>query len=289
MVHAQLKPNPKDLSKLIEANLEIPSIPVVTSRALKALDDANTTAALIGSIIQEDQGMTAKVLKVANSAVYGLTREVRNLNQAAMVLGFDTLRSIIITVSTKALYKRFGVVEKQQWQHSVACAIACQTIAQERNLAGKDEAFVCGLMHDVGKVVMNTNMRDKFVEAQQMASDQLISDSEAEQAVFGFTHSDVGSLLVHRWGLSHHLEQAVFLHHEPELATTLAEESEPLVYVTHVADQICYRLGYGRQFGRDEGDTVDLDAFCSLGYASDDLAPLCEKVKTTYDEANGAI
>jgi len=290
MVHAaSTKPDPKDLARLIEKNLEIPSIPDVAAKALRALNDEQTTAAKVAGLISEDQGMTARVLKVANSALYGLTREVTNLQQAAMVMGFDTLRGIIITVSNRAIYKRFGAVEKELWQHSVATAIASQHIAVERDVALKDEAFVCGLMHDVGKVVMNNSMRDQFMASRQMADDQHISDVEAEQAVFGFSHCDVGSLLVQRWGLSEHLEHAVFLHHEPDLAPMLAGDSEPLVYVTHVADQICYRLGYGKGSGRDDGETVDLEAFCSLGFEADELGPLCRKVDATYQDTHGSF
>ncbi|MEM1026258.1 MAG: HDOD domain-containing protein [Myxococcota bacterium] len=283
------KPDPKDLARLIEKNLEIPSIPDVAARALRALNDDRTTAAKVAQIIAEDQGMTARVLKVANSALYGLTREITNLQQAAMVMGFDSLRGIIITVSNRAIYKRFGAVEKELWQHSVATAIAAQHIAAERSLERKDEAFVCGLMHDVGKVVMNNGMRDQFMASRQLADDQHVPDIEAEQSTFGFSHCDVGSLLVQRWGLSEHLEHAVFLHHEPDLAPMLAGDSEPLVYVTHVADQICYRLGYGKGSGREAGETVDIEAFCSLGFEAEDLGPLCQKVEATYQETHGSF
>ncbi|NJK89603.1 MAG: HDOD domain-containing protein [Myxococcales bacterium] len=262
----------------------MPSIPDVAAKALRALEDPNISAVRIAELIAKDQGLTARVLKMANSAVYGLSREVRNLQQAAMVMGFNSLKSIIISVSARALYKRFGAVERSLWQHSVACACAVHRIASDKNIPFKEEGFVCGLMHDVGKVVMNNSERDKFVESQQLSRDQGISDTEAEQQVFGYTHCDVGSLLVQRWGLSEHLEHAVFLHHEPELAAILAEASEPLVYATTIADQICYHLGYGEAYRKAPGETMDLDAFSFLGYEESDLESLFVSVKKAYDE-----
>jgi putative nucleotidyltransferase with HDIG domain len=286
---AVAKPNPKDIAALVESNLEIPTIPDVASKALLALNHPNSSGAQIADLIAEDPGLTAKILKIANSALYGLTREVRNLRQGAMVLGFTTLKTIIITVAAKALYKKFGVVERELWQHSVACATAASHIAKEREVEGAEEAFVCGLMHDIGKVVLNNGERERFLESRKLAQNENIQDIEAEQRVFGFTHTDVGALLVQRWGLSEHLEHAVFLHHEPDLASALAGDSEPLVYVTHVADQICYRLGYGKCFGHDAGDTVDLEAFQSLGYEEDQLVPLCTEIDRSYRDASQAL
>ncbi|MGF1510176.1 MAG: HDOD domain-containing protein [Myxococcota bacterium] len=286
---AAAKPDPKDIAYLVERNLEIPTIPDVAARALTALNNPNSSAAQIASVIAKDQGLTAKVLKVSNSALYGLTREVKNLQQAAMVLGFSALRTIIVTVAAKALYKKFGLLERELWQHSVACAMACELIAKERRIAGHEEAFVCGLMHDIGKVVLNTGERTRFLRSRELCRTENITDLEAEQEVFGFTHVDVGALLVQRWDLSEHLEHAVFLHHEPELAPALAGDSEPLVNVTHVADQICYRLGYGKAFGQAAGETVDLDAFVSLGYQEHQLETLSAKIDEWYRTNSAAL
>ena len=107
-MHAVM-PNPKDIAVLINNNLEIPTIPVVASKALKAMQDPNISGAAIAQLISQDQGLTARILKVANSALYSLTREVRNLQQAAMVLGFTTLKNLVISVSCRLIYKRFDV------------------------------------------------------------------------------------------------------------------------------------------------------------------------------------
>jgi len=282
-------PNPQDLSKLIEKNLEIPSIPDVAAKALRALDDPNNSAVQIAKLISQDQGLTARVLKMANSAVYGLTREVKNLQQAAMIMGFETLKSIILSVSTRALYKRFGSVERALWKHSVAAASACHRIAVDKEISGREEAFVAGLMHDIGRVVMNNSERDRFVQAQNLAKDLTLTDCEAEQQIFGFTHCDVGCLLVQRWGLSEHLEYAVFLHHEPELASALAPESEQLVYATTLSDQVCYHLGYARSFGSEESKTLDPEVLAVLQYDQSEVDELLAAVEQAYEEAATAF
>ena len=291
-MHVQAPPDPHSdptqLAKLIEKNLDIPSIPDVAAKALRALDDPNNSAVQIAKLIEQDQGLTARVLKMANSALYGLKREVKNLQQAAMIMGFETLKSIILSVSARALYKRFGAVEKALWKHSVASACACNRIAVDKELPGREEAFVIGLMHDIGRVVMNNSERDRFAQSQNLAKDLDIPDIEAEQQVFGFTHCDVGSLLVQRWGLSEHLEKAVFLHHEPELASALAPESEAMVYATNLSDQICHLLGYGQAFGAAQ-EGLDPEVLAVLGYEEPEIPELLEAVREAFRNSSTAF
>lgn len=282
------QPKPGDISNIIEKNLDIPSIPDVAAKALRALDDPNNSAVQIAKLIQQDQGLTARVLKMANSAVYGLTREVKNLQQAAMIMGFETLKSIIVSVSARALYKRFGSVEKALWKHSVAAACACNRVAVDKDIPGREEGFVAGLMHDVGRVVMNNSERDRFAQAQNLAKDLGITEVEAEQQVFGFTHCDVGSILVQRWGLSEHLEKAVFLHHEPDLASALAPESELLVYATTLSDQICYLLGYAQTAGA-APDGLDPEVLGVLGYEEAEVPELLEAVQQAFRDTSTAF
>jgi len=280
--------DPGALVAFIEKNLEIPSIPDVAAKALRALDDPNNSAVQIAKLIEQDQGLTARVLKMANSPIYGLKREVKNLQQAAMIMGFEALKGIIVSVSARGLYKRFGSVEKALWKHSVASACACHRIANDKAIPGKDEAFVIGLMHDIGRVVMNNSERDRFVQAQNLEKDLDLSEVEAEQQIFGFNHCDVGSLLVQRWGLSEHLEKAVFLHHEPELAAALAPDSEAMVYATHLADQICHLLGCSQAFGMTR-DVLEPEVLSTLGYDEDEVPELLEAIKQAIRETSSAF
>ena len=279
-------PNPKDIAILINNNLEIPTIPVVASKALKAMQDPNISGAAIAQLISQDQGLTARILKVANSALYSLTREVRNLQQAAMVLGFTTLKNLVISVSCRLIYKRFGLVERNLWQHSVGTAVAAQLLAYAKDLKDKDEAYVAGLMHDVGKVIMNNGARDRFAESELLSRDGDIAPCDAERQVFGFSHVDVGSILIERWELPQALGQAVFLHHDVELAESLADGAEELVYVTALADEICHRMN------TPDKEYAPLEAHPAaelLSFSGMELSILVDKISAQYKAEREAL
>ena len=283
------QPAPRTMAKLVNDNLEIPTIPDVASQALRLMSDPDVSGAQLARTISQDQGLTAKVLKVANSALYALPREVKNLQQAAMVLGFKTLKSIVISASCRSIYKRFGMLERALWTHSVASAMASHTLAQQLDLKYRDDAFVAGLMHDVGKVVMNNGERDKYKEAVRLAQAENLSSVDSERQIFGFSHVDVGVVLVQRWELTTALEHAVFLHHDPELADSIAGDYKELVYTTHLANQICHHLGLGRTQPAEEDIFQDNEIGQLLGLDAANLAALADEVKALYEQDNGSF
>lgn len=278
-----VKPNPKQIAQLIESNLEIPTIPVVASKALRAMQNENVTARDLANILQEDPGLTARILKVANSALYALPREIKSLSQAAMVMGFDGLKNLVISAACRGIYKRYGDRERALWIHAIACATAAEEIAKAAGVA-QDEAFVAGLMHDVGRVVMNNGARDKLAEADTIAENEGIESPEAEQRLFGFTHTDVGGLLVGRWNLSDSLEHAVFYHHDIELVDSLAPQSKSLVDIVHLANRVCHAVGAGCPVEED----VELEyeeSAQSLGIDAGTLAEIVTAVRDRVDNA----
>lgn len=234
--------HPKDLAALIDANLELPTIPVVASRAFQAMERPMTNVKTLADILQEDPGLTARILAVANSALYALPRKVGNLAQAASILGFDGLRNLVIAAAARGLYKDYGRLERSLWIHSVATARGAQTIAERLLIPHWDEAFVAGLMHDIGHIVMNNSRKKQFLACLKRAKEELRPLDEIEREEFGFSHNDVGALLVSRWELSDALEQAVFLHHDLELADVVADDACDLVYATYLANRIAHSL-----------------------------------------------
>ena len=277
------------MARLVNENLEIPTIPDVASKALKQMGDPEVTGAQLAKTISQDQGLTAKVLKVANSALYALPREVKNLQQAAMVLGFTTLKSIVISASCRSIYKKFGMLERTLWTHSVATAMAAHLLARQLDSKHRDEAFVAGLMHDIGKVVMINGARDQYKEVLRIAREEAKPMIEVEQQLFGFSHADVGSILVERWELAPSLEQAVFLHHDPELAESVAEDYTDLVYITSTADRVCHHLGLGLQAGTNDNELTEDAASSALGLDEANLVTLAEEVKSLHEQDSASF
>ncbi|MCA9553418.1 MAG: HDOD domain-containing protein [Myxococcales bacterium] len=274
---------PRDFAAFVERNLEIPTIPDVAARALREMGNPRADGLRISGIISRDPGLTTRVLQLANSAAYGLRRKVTTLEQAASILGFNRLKTLVISASCRQLYKHFGWVELELWLHSVAAAGATQLITQAARVPMGTEAFVAGLIHDVGKVVMNNGEPDAYRQvAEAHNGDRAIEDYERE--VFGFTHSEVGALLVRRWELAPELEACALMHHEPELLSTVDEGAQGLVQAVMLADEICHREGLGTPPRESEIPLEETDPAIALGLGEDAFPDLLEAIRASFEE-----
>jgi len=212
---------------------------------------------------------------------------VKNIQRAVVILGFKTIQGLVVSASSRMLYKRFGPVEQALWEHSLAAAIAAHLIAITHRMPCREDAFVAGLMHDIGKVIMNNEAPDPFGASLKMAVDEEIESFEAEQQIYTFNHMDVGSLLVKQWQLSEDLENVVFLHHDLDLAGTVAADSMQLICVANLANKICHSLGIGtgrppREINFDEEPAVG-----ELALDPESLTELMEQVKAGYEKEKG--
>jgi HD-like signal output (HDOD) protein len=268
--------------KLVEKRFEIPTIPAIATKVAQEIRDPQTSALRLGRLIANDQGLTTRILSVANSPFYGIGRESSSVQQAVVTLGFQVVQSLVVCFSTRKVYQSFGGIEKSLWEHSMGAALAADKIAGMKKLRFRREAFVAGLMHDVGKVVLNNDDPKTFAKAYQLASEGTES-VDAEHSLFSVSHTDVGMVLTQRWGLSDALVQAVFLHHDLDLAETTAEKYIELIYVTYLADRICHKLGIGVPQANDillEDDP----ALARLGFEPDELQELEESTLKAYEE-----
>ncbi len=142
-------------------------LPFVAQRVLEQVNNENTTIADMTDIIEKDQTISASILRISNSAFYGLRSEVSSLRQAILVLGLNAIKDLVITVSTKSQFKNFGITEKMMWDHAVGAGIASRLISSDLEREVQDVSFLSGLMHDFGKVVMNNASHDAYLEVMQ--------------------------------------------------------------------------------------------------------------------------
>ncbi len=222
---------------------DLPALPQVAARVMQAINEPTVGVRDLEELISRDQAMTAKVLRIANSAFYGVRGEISTLSRAIVVLGFNTLRSIVFSIVTEALHARRQSCFKDQilWDHSLAVALAARTIATECRFAGHEEAYVGGLLHDIGKVVLDANLPDRYLQVIERVYNESMSFIDAENEIFGFDHTDVGALVVDRWSLAPGLREAVRLHHQP-----MGAEIDPsLCAIVSLANSMCIKLGIG--------------------------------------------
>ena len=222
----------------------LPSIPIVMFEVTKLLDNPMTSTNELGKIISKDQGLTAKILTVANSPLYGLPRKVSTIEFAIVVLGFEQIKNIVIALS---MIEAFSSKDKDDWNrkafwiHSLSTALGAKKIADDLGLSKTAEAFTAGLLHDLGISVIQRYFNKEFKQINTLVKETNIPYLEAEEQVLGMTHQDVGRFLAERWNLPQSLGDAIAFHHTP----SLTEDWKNLTAVVHFADYMTNRVGVG--------------------------------------------
>ena len=270
--------------ELLKKAGDLKVLPFVARKILDTIGDEDASIEELGEIIEKDQTVTARVLKISNSALYGLRQEVTSLSHAIMVLGLKTIRSLVLSVSTRSLYKSFGMKEKIIWDHSVGAAIAAKIISRGMGSDVEEMAFIGGLMHDLGKVVLNNETPDIFMQALMKTYNDGVDSLDAENEVYGYTHTEIGAGVMEQWGFPPVLIRIVEGHHLNN--GTLENISDPLcakvTAVVHLADKICKKLGIGTRSPDDELVLDILPSAAFLKITEEQLKLMIEEINETY-------
>ncbi|MCX7012417.1 MAG: HDOD domain-containing protein [Candidatus Sumerlaeota bacterium] len=231
-----------------QMSADIPAMPVVAMRVMRELADPRTTAKKISDIISVDQAMTSRVLRIANSPVFGVRRKITTVADALVLMGFSAMKGLVITVSTRGIYRHAGMLEQLLWEHSVGSAVASATIARVAGGWPPDEAFVAGLLHDIGRAVFaNLYRKDYEVLFQYLYNHNLPRSAlvALEERYFGMSHMDVGKMVVAKWNLPEDILAVVSHHHIKSLEDLKALPKPWPVAVVGLADSACRHLGVG--------------------------------------------
>ncbi len=222
---------------------DLPVLPEVAAKVLVLVRDSNSSSVDLERLIARDAAISVKVLRIANSALFGFSGSISTLSRALLVLGFNTLRTIVVAASTESLYRTKGSHFKEQllWEHSLAVAIAARVLARECRFVGAEEAFLAGLLHDIGKTVLDRNEGERYQAVIESVYNNGTTFLAAEKELLGYDHAEVGALILRRWNLAPALESAVKYHHEPESA----EDEPTLCAIVSLANSLCVKLGIG--------------------------------------------
>lgn len=252
------------LRKITESIIGLPTLPTVVTQMIGLIDNPQTSARDVSRLIATDQALTAKILKLANSAFYGFPREIATVNHAVVVLGFETVKSLGLSVS---ILERFAggvghsAFDRQKfWEHCIACGVAARILASKLRYRVQGEAVAAGILHDIGKLVLSQYFDEEFGEIIELAHADDLYIGKAEEAVLGVTHAEVGSWLAGRWNLPDQLVDAIAYHHTPGRLERNAE----LPSLIHLADFLCRRecIGDG---GGDRMPILDPAALRTFG------------------------
>jgi HD-like signal output (HDOD) protein len=225
------------LKKLVCQMNRLPSIPTLYTQVVEKASRADASVEEIGDIIGQDMGMTAQVLKLANSAFFGLSQQLASAGEAVTFLGLDTIKALVLSIHAFSQFEKAetGALKIESlWDHSTQVARGAKRICQleGQNAKTGEEAFTAGMLHDIGKLVLAVNLPKEYTETTRLAEGGL-ELTAAEERVFGANHADVGGYLIGLWGLPVPVVEAVALHHSPSGGTQ--EAFSPLTSV-HAAN-----------------------------------------------------
>lgn len=271
------------IEEILKKTSDLPSMPAAALAVMREVDSSTSSAHSISAHLMHDQALTMRVLRLANSAFYGLSRQVMSAQEAVVVLGTRTIRHLCLVASTYPWLSRplagYELGPEQLFNHSLAVAVGSQLIAEQTGRVQRDDAFTAGLLHNIGKVAMSVWLENKIQAMQLLAERDGLSFDEVERKVFGFDHAEIGAALSDNWNLPKSLIQAIRYHHAPEKCETTA----PMVDAVHIADFMAMSLGYG--IG---GDGLQYDfneeALRRLGLSVDTLEEFAGRVIELYDQ-----
>lgn len=272
------------IESIILKTVDIPTLPPIAMKVMNLIQDDFASLSILEEIISRDQGFVTRLLRIANSPYYGQNRKIEDIKQALLLIGFETLKSLIVVTALRDIHRKFGVFEQRLWEHSLGVALCASLIAMVTQLHKPDEALVCGLIHDVGKTAMNNSMPDLYPEVYERIFDQKRSSIHVEEEMFGFNHTTVGSLLAKKWKLPEKLEMVVTYHH-----TFPFPENEDAAYadicnIVRIADQICNNLGIGLK----EPIEVPIEHE-TLGLSNEELTEIVGLFKLQFEKQRDSL
>ncbi len=216
----------------------IPTLPVVAIKVNKMLEDYRTSIHKLSATIEKDQAIVSKILKLVNSPFYGFRSQIDSIPRAVVVLGFDTIRNAVVTVSVIDTFMNLEATEgfsmTDYWKHSITTAVICKYLAMLTKLESPDRCFVGGLLHDIGKVILSQYFPGMFMDIIMEKQSRNISFNEAEKAILPVDHAQIGGYMAAKWHLPENLRQAIENHHIP----TRSSEGRNLGMIINVGNAI---------------------------------------------------
>lgn len=218
------------LHNLIHRVDALPEVPQVAFRVIQLLNIPDTAVSQLAELIGADQALTAKLLRLCNSAYYGLSRKVTTVPEAIMIVGFSAVKSMVLMITTQSTMNKgllgYKIKPGEFWRHSLGTAESARLIARKCKDPREEESFTAGLIHDIGKMVLNQCALPEVYRATNLMQKEKISIYAAEARVLGFNHAEAGATLADRWKFPPLLVNAIRYHHEFE---NLTDDNLPFI------------------------------------------------------------
>lgn len=269
---------------IMERAKELTSKPEIVVRAEQMLMDPNISFKEIAKVVSMDPGLAARTFKIANSCFFGRLSKARTLTEAIVTIGIKGLYSLVLVHLIKEYYRTFGLQEMSFWNHSVSVSITSMILATEKGLRVIEDAMVSGLLHDIGKDILNSAEPETYTGITRKVSRNGISYAYAEQELYGFTHAEVGFELAKRWNFPEYIQSVILYHHDLSTVEKESPASFLLTSMVSLADTLCIKLGKSVKAPQNGFCWADVEATKILGFSEERLTELEPIIKARIEE-----
>jgi putative nucleotidyltransferase with HDIG domain len=250
--------------EIVKKVSNIATLPQVTAKIIATVEDPRSTAAQLHQIVSHDPALVTRILKVVNSAFYGLPGQIGSIERAIVLLGLNAVKNIAVAASIGQLFRGGklceGFAARDLWTHCIAVAVVARDLAKQMKLPIADEAFLAGMIHDVGILIQLQTNPEQLREVCEAAKTSSSTFCELESQIIGIDHQQLGAALAEQWKFPHSCQLVAGYHHNPQ---QLNEQSRTLVALVHISDIIACKSKHG----------FNLTAF-NENYTSSDFGPL---------------
>lgn len=245
------------INEIIATIEQIPTLPEVSSEIMTAIEDEESSIKEITLLIEQDMALATQILKVANSPFYGTLNRVSTIGHAIMILGLGEVKSLLLVCAVQNFFKNSEgdkQTRKRFWRHSVLCSQVTRLLARHFKCQANDTLFISGLIHDIGKIILDQYMHREFRMIMTFIEQNLVTFSQAEKEILGVTHYQIGAKLLQQWNFPKQVIMQVFYHHAPWQDHTYTDGST----IIYLADIFTKLAGFPCS---EEEKTINLEQF----------------------------
>lgn len=274
---------PRSAEHIIKSTTQVASLPTIYVKIDEALSSASCTNTYLVDILSEDTALSARLLRLANSAMFNFPSKIDSISQAITIIGTQQLRALVLASSVMKLFKDIPedlINMEMFWKHSIACGVCARIFASLRRAANVEYYFLAGLLHDIGRLIMFKEVPNEISSAMKQAKETKQLLFKVEKEILGFDHAKLGAMLLKDWKLPPQLVESTAYHHNPNRSADYQDE----VAIVHVADIIANVTQLGSS-GEHLVPTLDTQAWDRIGLPDATINVVLDELQKQYNIA----
>ncbi|MGE0616233.1 MAG: HDOD domain-containing protein [Bacteriovoracia bacterium] len=281
-----------EYTELLAKLQDIPTLPIVAMKVNELINDPTSSSGDIAALLKKDQVLTAKILRLANSSYYAIPGGCADVQRALAYLGFNTIAQLILGLSVFSLFQEIEGAELSMldfWKHALGTAVCSELLAKRLGHVRPETAFTCGLLHDIGKLVLHEIDKKRLMAIMGATVKRECTFVEVEKEYELPGHSYLGEVIAAKWGLPQVIRSAIRYHHidVSEMSTILASE-KPVIQMVRLANTLCVKNKVGKSGDWSKG-VVTRDMYEPLGLQHDDIPKIEEQFLKDMERAGAFL